>query len=628
MSAPYMPYAYEVAELQVAEREDVLWHIQKEEFVPDSDSDNDDLAESDLSEQEEESEDLEYDEDEEEASSIPSGSSRIQNHQAHEAWNTSPSAKRRRFVVSYNKSSMYNWTKSFEKRSIKQFGGQQGVKACQLNHTSTPIDCFFQFFNSTVLQFIADMTNLNAVCKIHVMSVKKKAEEKEWKAVNVEEMKAFIGLIIAMGIIRLPNLRLYWQKKNWIFDVSSFNKIMPRKRFCDIYKYLHFCDEALARRSDDQKKDKLFKIRGLLSLILPSFESCYTPSRDIAIDETLIPFKGRISFREVSKSKKARFGIKIWSLVESSTGYVSRLQSYTGKDPTAGPETGLASRVVKYLINPYEGLHHHLYVDDFYTCPELFEYLLSKGIYACGTFRSSAVSFPRELVVKQTRAIRRGASDWRMSGQLLAQSWLDNKVVYFLSTIHKPEYDLGDAERTVKRKGGRHRASGFVKIPCPPLLKDYNKYMGGVDLSDHMRKYYNLTRRSKAWYRKIFSYILEVAVHNAKVVYENLSGDRCTELEFRMNIVTSLVGSHRAPRAHAGQTPASVTRMHNAGSHFPISTSQQKRCPVCYKKKQLVDKDISVSRSTVKCMECNVHLCVRESKQCFRDWHTKEEYWK
>nr|XP_039250401.1 piggyBac transposable element-derived protein 4-like isoform X2 [Styela clava] len=544
---------------------------------------------------------------------------------------TTSGAKRGRCTPSPRIRSSYKWTKSFIRRANKPFGGQRMVQNRQLNRTSTPLDCFFQFFNTAVLQFIVKMTNLNAVRKIQVAAVTKNIEEKEWKDVDVKEIKAFLGMIIAMGIIRLPNIHLYWQKKNWIFDVPSFNKIMPRDRFVEIHRYMHFCDEALAPRSDDPKKDKLFKIRGLLSLLLPLFESCYKPGQDLSIDESLIPFKGRISFRQFIKRKRARFGIKVWVLAESSTGYVSRLKIYVGREPTAGPETGLSSRVVKYLINPFEGLYHRLYVDNFYTSPELFEDLLSKGVFACGTFRSNSVVFPKDLIVTRVSAIPRGTSDWRVSNQLLAQSWVDNRVVYFLSTFHEPEYDPADTgKKTVKRKVRRGHLTDSIEIPCPPLLKDYNANMGGVDLSDQMRKYYNLTRRSRVWYRRIFSYLIEVAVHNARVVAENLSGRRWTGVDFRINLVTSLIGGHRASRRTSETALASLARLQNTGLHFPVATKTQKRCPVCYKKSQVAsaEEKITVSRGTIKCTECNVNLCVRENKNCFRDWHTKIEYWR
>ena len=58
----------------------------------------------------------------------------------------------------------------------------------------------------------------------------------------------------------------------------------------------------------------------------------------------MIPFKGRIGFRQFIKNKRTRFGIKVWVPAESSTGYVSRLQVYTL------PEVGQGMRVVNDLI--------------------------------------------------------------------------------------------------------------------------------------------------------------------------------------------------------------------------------------------------------------------------------------
>nr|XP_039258846.1 piggyBac transposable element-derived protein 4-like [Styela clava] len=307
-------------------------------------------------------------------------------------------------------------------------------------------------------------------------------------------------------------------------------------------------DESEAPAADNPNKDKMFQVRKFLSIILPLFENAYSMGREISIDETLIPFKGRISFRQFIKTKRARFGIKVWVLAESSTGYVSRLQFYTGKDPTSNPEEGLSSRVVKYLMEPFVDMNHHLYVDNFYTSPELFSYLLSKGIYACGTFRANRIGFPKELIIKSIRSLQRGATDWRMAGDLLAQSWVDNRAVCFLTTIHNPEYTSDySGSKTVKRKRGRS-TSQTSEISCPQVLKDYNSHIGGVDLSDQMRKYYNLTRRSKVLYRRVFSYIIEVALHNARVLADNIEGKHLDGFTFRMAIVTGLIGDHRSPR--------------------------------------------------------------------------------
>ena len=53
------------------------------------------------------------------------------------------------------------------------------------------------------------MTNLNAATKI---ANNPKNNKSHWSDVSLHEMKAFFGLIIAMGIIELPAIDLYWKK--------------------------------------------------------------------------------------------------------------------------------------------------------------------------------------------------------------------------------------------------------------------------------------------------------------------------------------------------------------------------------------------------------------------------------
>ncbi len=50
------------------------------------------------------------------------------------------------------------------------------------------------------------------------------------------------------------------------------------------------------------------------------------------IDEAMIPFKGRLRFKQYMKDKPMKWGIKVFALADAPTGYVKRLQVYTGKD--------------------------------------------------------------------------------------------------------------------------------------------------------------------------------------------------------------------------------------------------------------------------------------------------------
>ena len=296
------------------------------------------------------------------------------------------------------------------------------------------------------------------------------------RIVTLEELKAFFGLNIAMRIVKLPEAQMYWQKK-WLTNVPSFAQVMSRNRFFHILRYLHVSDDSVIVPA------KLHGIRPFLELIFPNFENAYDLHKNISIDECMIPWRGRLSFPQFIASKPIQFGIKVWVLADSESKYIYRQQLYIGRNPGERAEVDLATRVVKELCAGLEDYGHHLYTDNFYTSVDLYQYLYDKKIYACGTIKGSRNNFPKEIVF----GVARGTYQWRMSGPLLAVAWLDNKAVYFLSTIHPPEFPLrANAEaRVVRCRGaGEGRKSGDV--PCPPLLKDYNSYMGRVDQADQM----------------------------------------------------------------------------------------------------------------------------------------------
>jgi len=92
-----------------------------------------------------------------------------------------------------------------------------------------------------------------------------------------------------------------------------FGATMSRTRFLQILYYLHFVDNSLAPRPDSPNFNKLYKIQPLLDLIIPRFR---------AVDETLIKFKGKVHFRQFTPIKPSRFGIKAFTLAESTSGYV------------------------------------------------------------------------------------------------------------------------------------------------------------------------------------------------------------------------------------------------------------------------------------------------------------------
>ena len=81
----------------------------------------------------------------------------------------------------------------------------------------------------------------------------------------------------------------------------------------------------------NHKDDKLFKVRPLVDQLLESFKKHFYPSRNICVDESMIGTKSRISFHQYIRNKPKKWGVKVFILADSETGYILNFEVYTGK---------------------------------------------------------------------------------------------------------------------------------------------------------------------------------------------------------------------------------------------------------------------------------------------------------
>ena len=124
-----------------------------------------------------------------------------------------------------------------------------------------------------------------------------------------DELKTFLALNLAMGLVNKSTLVSYWSTDE-IFLTPFFQKTFPRIRFTQILRYLHFVDNTTLAGRGEEGYDKLGKIRSFLDRVIGRFQNVYSPSRNLSVDKTLIKFKGRLSWRQFMKDKPARFGLK------------------------------------------------------------------------------------------------------------------------------------------------------------------------------------------------------------------------------------------------------------------------------------------------------------------------------
>ena len=162
-------------------------------------------------------------------------------------------------------------------------------------------------------------------------------------------------------------------------------------------RYLHFVDiQEEGKDKNSPNYDKLFKVRKLLDLLLPRFLEVYNPEKNLAIDETLIKFKGKIYFRQFIPIKPGGFGIKCFTLAEARSGYGLVRKIYTGKE-NGVVQTDLGRKSVMGLMEAFFDKGYKLYMDNYYTSVPLFEDLERRGTLACGTVQSNRKGLPKDI---------------------------------------------------------------------------------------------------------------------------------------------------------------------------------------------------------------------------------------
>ena len=216
-----------------------------------------------------------------------------------------------------------------------------------------------------------------------------------WTKITIEELKAFLGFSILMGVNSLPSIKDYW-KRDPHYHYAPVADRITRDRFLEISRYLHFVDNDSLEPRGSEGYNRLGKVRPVITHFTHKFRDLYQPHKEVAVDEAMIKFTGRSCLKQYMPMKPIKRGIKAWVLGDSHNGYFSNFQIYTGK-VNGTTETGLGARVVKHMTRDLQGKYHHVFFDNYFTSLNLLLDLEKDGIYACGTARKDRRGFPDPL---------------------------------------------------------------------------------------------------------------------------------------------------------------------------------------------------------------------------------------
>ena len=136
---------------------------------------------------------------------------------------------------------------------------------------------------------------------VFLIQVKSARRHFGWEEVTTEELMVFLGVVILMGIVKLPVSQLYWLQDDRLHQ-QGVTRIFPRDRFDYILKYFYCNDPENIPHKDDPEY-KLYRVKPVLEELSKKFLEHYDPHRAQSIDEATVKFKGQLKFLQYMSMK-------------------------------------------------------------------------------------------------------------------------------------------------------------------------------------------------------------------------------------------------------------------------------------------------------------------------------------
>ncbi|XP_046828679.1 piggyBac transposable element-derived protein 4-like isoform X2 [Vespa crabro] len=497
-------------------------------------------------------------------------------------------------------------SKDEENTTIPFSIGQERIGPQNCDNCIDPLDYFQLYFTNELIENIVVKTNNYARSKIAKRVLSERSIWNTWKDLTVSEMKAFLGLILNMGIVRLSNIQDYWSKEEE-FQVPFFSKIIDKGRFMQIFWMLHLNEVHEPNAILETRLQKVSKYLEYLDL---KFREHFIPNKCISIVESVVKYKGRLGSTVYNPQKPTKWGIRLYVLTDSESGYLYSFLPYYGSITTENlpyPELPVTNRAVLYLYKNLqnsisEASGYHIYTGRFYSSVLLAKELLSQSCHFTGIIMTNGKYAPNCL--KEGKLKKGDIVACRNENVLLFQL-RDKKIVSMISTWHTVEIE--------------------TKNKIPHIIQDYNKNMNGVNLANDCASVYCFMKKTLKWWRRLFFWGLEMSVINSYILYNyrERESNSMTYLKFVKVLVRELTKdfysiSTNIPRVFLNNNQRLNNELHVIQLN-PLH--KHKDCKVCSNRKIKGGR----RETNYYCETCTDHPALHVG-ECFKRYHTLQDY--
>ncbi|XP_022837335.1 piggyBac transposable element-derived protein 4-like [Spodoptera litura] len=308
----------------------------------------------------------------------------------------------------------------------------------------------------------------------------------------------------------------------------------------------------------------------------------------------MVPFRGRIIFRQYNKQKRHKYGIKEFKLC-TIPGYTYKVKVYAGKNDDVH---NTPTNVVMSLCEDRFERGHTLFTDNWYTSITLARQLLQREMHLVGTVRKNRKGLPKEVIDAK---LKRGEYKAAESNDgITCLKWKDKRDVYVLSTKHTDRFvNIQQRGKTIRK---------------PKIIVDYNMAKGAVDLSDQLASYSTPLRKSVKWYKKLaINLLLNTTVINALILYQSVTKKTIQIVDFRKEIVQQFCQTE-SEEYRLREVPKRLK--HQLSKKDGKSKSTRRLCSGCYKQNVIL-MGRQYARNKTKKVNTFCETCPCKPFMCF-----------
>ncbi|KAL3967747.1 aryl hydrocarbon receptor [Sarotherodon galilaeus] len=411
---------------------------------------------------------------------------------------------------------------------------------------------FQLFLPESIEEIILEMTNLEGK---HVFG-------DTWREIDLVDLQAYIGLLILAEL---------WDAES---GTPIFRATMSLEQFHVLSRTIRFDNRDT--RPVRWRNDKLAAIRNIWDWC--GVPTTYNPGPEVTVDERLVPFRDRCSFKVYNPGKPGKCGIKIWLACDTRSSYAWNMQAYMGKPSTERAEEDQGMHVVLDMATSFRG--HNITCDNFFTSYALGQELLKRKLTMAGTVKKNKPELPPVLVSTRGREARSSKFAFTDTHALVSYVPKKNTNVILMSMLHKD----AAVSTTEDRK--------------PLMIQDYNKNKGAVDCLDKLTGTYTCKQMTARWPVALFHNILNVSAFNAYVVWTAIDPTwNQGKTELGKALVTPLIQR----RQHIPASASLVKSVQAPALALPQQGHEQKRkrCELC------APRD---NKTRLRCCKCDAYV--------------------